>query len=144
LVDSTGRPLIEPIGAGPFNATGINAAPGKAGNDLGDSDDPINGSTTVGYLQGLPVVSTPAMPTTVGTNSEDLVLVIDTAQALLFEDGDGAPSFLKFEQTLGNQLTTTLVSYGYIAFSAGRVPAAMGKIGGLDATATWGQVAPTY
>jgi hypothetical protein len=37
------------------------------------------------------------------------------------------------------------VSYGYYAFTAGRVPGAIGKVGGLDTGgATFGLVAPTF
>lgn len=140
LVDTTNRPLIEPNGASPFNPLGINLAPGMDGGD----PDPTHGLTVVGTLQGLPVITSPAIPTAVGTNSEDVVLIYDTRQLLLYEDGDGAPTFLKFEQTLGNQLSVTLVSYGYIAFTAGRVPGAVGKVGGLDTVGGNGQIAPTF
>ena len=98
----------------------------------------------VGTLQGLPVIVDPNMPTNIGTNTEDIVLVGDFNQALLYEEGDGMPRMLRFEQTLGNQLTTTLAVYGYAAFSAGRYPTAFGKVGGVDSTATFGLVAPSF
>ena len=46
---------------------------------------------------------------------------------------DCLPKELRFEQTLGNQLTVKLVSYGYAAFTAGRFPTAVGIIGGNSA-----------
>jgi hypothetical protein len=68
---------------------------------------------------------------------------MDPMHALLWEDGDGMPKQLRFEQTLGNQLTVKLVVYGYAAFTAGRYPGAFGKTGGLDVTGG-GQIAPAF
>ena len=62
--------------------------------------------------------------------------------ALLWEESQ-APRQLRFEQTLGNQLTVKVVAYGYAAFTAGRYPGAFGKIGGLDTT-TNGLIAPSF
>jgi HK97 family phage major capsid protein len=142
LVDTTNRPLVEPIGASPYNAAGINLAPGASGGDPG----PITGMTIVGAIQGVPIITSPAVPINVGTESEDIVVVYDNRQCLLYEDGDdGMPTFLTFEQTAATSLTVTCVSYGYYAFTAGRVPGAIGKVGGLDTGgATFGLVAPTF
>jgi HK97 family phage major capsid protein len=128
--DSTGRPLIVPTGNGAFNAQG-------------SLDEATVG--VVGSLQGLPVVVDPNIPTNVGaaTGGEDVVLVLRESDCWLWEDGDGAPRQLRFEQTLGNQLTVKLVVYGYAAFTAGRYPVAVSKFGGLDTT-TNGLVAPTF
>lgn len=141
LMDSQGRPIVQPVANGVFNVLGVNMNPGAYGVD---SATATSGHNVVGTLQGLPVVTDANMPAAVGTNVEDLVFVCDTRQMLLWEQGDGMPQMLRFEQTLGNQLTVLLAAYGYIAFTAGRYPQAAGKIGGLDATATWGLVAPTY
>jgi HK97 family phage major capsid protein len=139
LNDGSGRPIISPVSFGPNNAGGINAAPGKSGND----EDALTGLTICGYLQGLPVVTDPNLPSNVGTNLEDVVLVIDSAQSYLFEDSP-MPTFLSFEQTQGNALTTLICAYGYVAFSSGRYPASVGKIGGLDTVANQGLVATIY
>ncbi len=139
-VDSTGRPVVVPLANGPYNATAMNLQPGMYGGD----SDPIHGLTIVGSIHGIPVTTDASLPTTVGTNSEDQLVVLDTQKLLLWEDGDGAPTELRFDQTLGNQLTTKLVAFGYIGFSAGRYPGASGKAGGLDTTATFGLVAPTF
>lgn len=130
--DSAGRPLVVPLGNGvqAFNAQGV-----LEGVQLG----------VAGTLQGLPVVVDANMPTNVGaaTGGEDVVIVSRESDLYLWEDGDGAPRELRFEQTLGNQLTTKLVVYGYAAFTAGRYPQAVAKFGGLDTT-TSGLVAPTF
>jgi hypothetical protein len=142
-VDTTGRPLLGIDGqGGAMNAMGINQQPGSysAGNNP-DDPRPVR---TVGSVQGLPVVTDANLPTNVGTNLEDVVLVYDPDIALLWEDGDGQPRQLRFEQTLGQNLTTKLVIYGYAAFTAGRYPQAVGKAGGLDTVAGQGLVAPTF
>jgi HK97 family phage major capsid protein len=143
LVDSSNRPIVIPTAQGPYNAILLNATGSSA-----DGGEGSQVSTTlarvVGTLQGLPVIVDPNMPTNIGTNTEDIVLVGDFNQALLYEEGDGMPRMLRFEQTLGNQLTTTLAVYGYAAFSAGRYPTAFGKVGGVDSTATFGLVAPSF
>ncbi|GAA4358443.1 phage major capsid protein [Angustibacter luteus] len=140
-VDGQNRPLV-PVTA-PFNAMGVNAQPGTYGGD-GQNLTARDGYQVVGSFAGLPVVTDANVPTNLGTLNEDAVIVADTAQALLWEDGDGMPRQLRFEQTLGNQLTVKLVVYGYAAFTAGRYPTAFGKTGGLDGTAGWGQIAPTF
>lgn len=141
LADSTGRPLVVPGVGGPMNVLAMNSNPGAYSGDGTPEERTIQ---TIGSLQGLPMVTDANVPTNVGTNVEDIVTVMDRRHALLWEDGDGNPKQLRFEQTLGNQLTVKLVIYGYAAFTAGRYPVAFSKIGGLDSTATFGQVAPTF
>jgi two-component sensor histidine kinase len=89
------------------------------------------------------VITDANLPTSVGTGPEDVVIVARRADLLLWEDGDGTPTELRFEQTLGTQLTVELVAYGYAAFTAGRYPTAVGTIGG-NATIGNGLVAPTF
>lgn len=138
LMDTTNRPLIN-AKAGSYNSYGLNLAPGAYS---GNAEGP--GYTTVGELQGLPVITDGNMPKTVGTNNEDMVAIVDTANLLLWEDGDGMPKELRFDQTQGDNLTTILGVYGYVASSAGRYPTAVGSVGGLDTVATYGLVAPTF
>jgi hypothetical protein len=111
----------------------------------GGDPDPINGATFIGmHSSGLPVITDLNIPTNVGTLNEDVILVLDTQEMHLWEDGDGMPKQLSFEQTAGNNLTTTLVVYNYAAFTAGRYPAATGKVGGVDGTGGNGLIAPTF
>ena len=141
LVDSANRPIVETFQMGMLNALGLIQAPGQISSD----GNPITGLTFVGmHNSGVPIISALNVPTNVGTNSEDVVISGDTNEWHLWEDGDGLPRQLSFEQTLGNQLTTTLVVYSYMAFTAGRYPAATAKVGGLDSTATFGLVAPSF
>lgn len=141
--DTQGRPLAVALPAGPYNAAGLIKAPG-----IYSADGPAVGETgaqIVGVLaNGLPVITDANIPITIGTNSEDVVLIIDSRQLLLWEEDGGMPKQLRFEQTLGNQLTVKMVCYGYSAFTAGRYPAASYRVGGADTTATFGLVTPTF
>jgi HK97 family phage major capsid protein len=128
--DSSQRPLVVPVAQGPTNATANFGASPEYGQ-------------VVGFLQGLPVVTDANVPTTVGTASEDLVFVYRNTDCLLWEEGDGLPRQLRFEETLGNQLTVKLVVYGYIAFTAERYPKGVSIIGG-NGSAGNGLVAPTF
>ena len=132
-LDSQNRPLVVPTENGPVNAIGV-------------SSEPIDvpSTTPVGRGFGLPFVTDANIPTSVGTGPEDQVIVARREDLLLWEDGDGMPRELRFEQTLGNQLTTKLVVYGYAAFTAGRYPTAVGVVGGNAGTAGFGLVAPTF
>jgi HK97 family phage major capsid protein len=141
-VDDTGRPLMGLGGAGSTNALAVNQTPGQwsAGNN---PDDPRQ-ARTVGSMQGLPVVTDANLPTNIGPNLEDVVLAYDPRVSLLWEEGDGMPRQLRFEQTLAQNLTVKLVVYGYAAFTAGRYPQSVARIGGADTAAGNGLIAPTF
>lgn len=141
-VDTTGRPIAEPGMNGPFNTAAVITYPGGYSGD-GEAAAGIGKPIPVGYLHGLPVYIDANVPTSIGTGPEDLVFLVDSSQAILWEDGDGMPTMLKFEQTLGNQLTVKLVVYGYVAATFGRYPTAVGIVGG-NAAAGFGLVAPTF
>lgn len=148
LVDSQGRPLITPVANGlqVFNGFGADSMPGAySGNPQNASTGvDFTGFTVKGYLQGIPVITDANVQTAVGTGPEDVVYVVNTSHLLLFENGDGMPNQLKFEQTLGNQLTVKLVVYNYAAFTAGRYPTATSIIGGNAGTIGFGLIAPVF
>ena len=135
--DTTGRPIVVANTSGPVNAVAVGGFGGEA---LADAGLQFVGT----HNSGVPVLVDLNVPTNVGTNSEDVILALDSDELHLWEDGDGMPRQLSFEQTVGGSLTTKLVVYGYAAFTAGRYPAASAKVGGLDTTATYGLVAPTF
>lgn len=142
LVDSANRPIVEVSNTGLYNAL---AQILKAGQISADGDNFFTAAEVIGtHNSGLPVITDLNIPTNVGTNSEDVVLAADTNELHLWEDGDGMPRQLSFEQTAGNNLTTTLVVYSYLAFTAGRYPGATAKVGGLDTVAGQGLIAPTF
>lgn len=143
LVDGSNRPIVIANATGPFNASAVIS---QAGGYSGDTQDAgLHGAEFIGvHSSGLPVLTDLNIPTNVGTPSEDVVLALDTVEQHLWEDGDGMPRQLEFEQTTGGSLLTKLVVYSYAAFTAGRYPAAAYKIGGADTVAGQGQVAPTF
>ncbi|SDM01716.1 phage major capsid protein, HK97 family [Geodermatophilus siccatus] len=137
--DSTGRPLVSPIANGPTSAA-ASTAPGAYGGD----DDPVAGMTIVGYLHGLPVLTSTAIPTNLGGGStEDVVIVYDNRQALLWEDS-GMPKFLNFEQPYAASLGVLIVGYGYAGFTAARYPSGFAQVGGADSSGTTGLQAPAF
>lgn len=99
--DSTGRPIVVPGYAQPFNA----AAAGNASGDEG-----IEGAT--GYrFNGLPVFADANIPAT-GTTSNSSALVGNLAEVFVYE-GSVVPRVIP--QTYANQLQTLLQIYAYIA-----------------------------
>lgn len=123
-VDSGGRPLVVPDYAGPFNAAAVGLA-GEYGQ-------------VSGKWHGRPVIEDANMLETLGGGTEDVILGYRAPDLRLWEEGDGSPRRLRFEETLGNQLTVKLVVYGYSAFTAGRYPKAVAVITGT------GLAAPTF
>ena len=132
-VDSSNRPYVIPNMNGNFNSVGLASEP---------IDTPS--AAAAGWLFGLPVITDASVPTSVGTGPEDQVIVCRKEDLILFEDGDGSPATLTFEQTSGTSLTVNLVAYGYAAFTAGRFPTAVGVVGGNAGSVGFGLVAPTF
>ncbi|MCQ9178718.1 phage major capsid protein, partial [Streptomyces sp. IBSBF 2953] len=120
--DSTGRPLVVPNSGNPQNAIATLGA--------------VAAEQVVGSMHGLPVVTDPSMPTTLGTGTnEDVIHVLRASDLLLFESG--IRSRVLPEVGSGN-LTVRLQVYGYLAFTAARYPKSVVEIGGT------GLVAPAF
>ncbi|MCX4592371.1 phage major capsid protein [Streptomyces sp. NBC_01549] len=120
--DSNGRPLVVPDAGNPQNAIGT----------LGV----VGAQQVVGQMHGLPVVTDPSMPTTLGAaTNEDVVHVLRASDLLLFESG--IRSRVLPDVGSGN-LTVRLQIYGYLAFTAARYPASVVEIGGS------GLVSPSF
>jgi HK97 family phage major capsid protein len=126
-IDTQNRPLAVPV-------PNFNGQPAFAsGNGA-----PVYGNS--GYtILGLPVITDANVTTTngVGTN-EDVIIIGNTQEAHLWEQGSGEPMMLRFEQPKAAELDITMIVYGYNAFTAGRYPNAFSLIGGT------GLVAPTF
>lgn len=131
-VDTAGRPLVVPNQNGAFNALGL--------YDSNSADPPM--AIPVGSILGLPVITDASIPTAVGSGPEDQVIVMYKDDSILYEDSS-SPTTVAFEQTAATTLTVTLVAYGYVAFTAGRYPSAVGVVGGNSA-AGFGLIAPTF
>ena len=120
---STSFPIASQAGA-PVNSVAVNQA--------------VAYGQVVGQIGGLPVVTDANIATDQGGGTEDSVLVLRAEDMLLWEQGDGSPRELRFEETAGGNLMTKLVVYGYSAFAAGRYPKAIAEITGT------GLAAPTF
>ena len=118
-VDGQNRPLAVPV-------PNFNGQPAFAsGNGA-----PVYGNS--GYtMLGLPIITDANVITTngAGTN-EDVIIVGNTQEAHLWEQGGGDPMMLRFEQPKGAELQVQMVVYGYSAFTANRYPNAFALVGG--------------
>lgn len=125
-VDSQSRPLVVPTAGGnaAVNAfgTGENAGRGIAGSIL-----------------GVPVLVDANVVTDAGSGTnEDKILVTYVDDSILWEQS-GSPLQLRFDQTLGGQLTIKMVVFGYSASAAGaRFP------GGVSVISGTGLVTPSF
>lgn len=124
-LDKDDRPLAVPTPYG-FNpiSTGAGAAQYAAS----------------GYaIAGIPVISDANVLTTNGAGSnEDVIIVGHTSESHLWEQGDGSPMMLRFEEPKSAELEVKMVVYGYSAYTAGRYPNAFALVGGT------GLVSPTF
>jgi HK97 family phage major capsid protein len=120
--DSSGRPLVVPQAGSPMNAMATLGA--------------VAAEQVVGQMHGLPVITDPSMPTTLGASTtEDVIHVLRASDLLLFESG--IRTRVLPDVGSGN-LTVRLQIYGYLAFTAARYPASVVEIGGA------GLIAPTF
>lgn len=118
-LDSTNRPLAVPVPQSPMNALAV-------------GDGGVVRYANSGYaIAGLPVVTDANVATNqgVGTN-QDVIYIGDTNELHLWEDGDGSPMYLRFDQPKAAELDVLAVVYGYNAYSAGRYPNAWAKVSG--------------
>ena len=125
-LDSSNRPLAVPTPNGPMNATAVGSGSVVYGNS--------------GYsIAGLPVVTDANVATNKGAGTDqDTIYIGNTQELHLWEEGDGSPMMLRFEQPKGSELDVQMIVYGYAAFTANRYPDAWAQINGT------GLVAPTF
>jgi HK97 family phage major capsid protein len=118
-VDTQNRPLAVPV-------PNFNGQPAFAsGNGA-----PVYGNS--GYtMLGLPIITDANVRTDngVGTN-EDVIIVGNSQESHLWEQGNGDPMMLRFEQPKGAELDVQMVVYGYSAYTANRYPNAFALVGG--------------
>jgi len=93
-----------------------------------------------GYsIAGLPVVTDASVATNKGAGTDQDTIYIGSAQELhLWEQNNGNPMLLRFEQPKGAELDVTMIVYGYNAFTANRYPNAWAQINGT------GLITPTF
>ena len=124
--DTAGRPLAVPTVSGPQNA-------------ISSGDGSIAYGNSGYQIAGFPVITDANILTNQGAGTnEDTIYVGATQELHLWEEGDGSPMMLRFEQPRASNLDIQIVVYGYSAMTAGRYPNAWAKIGGT------GLVTPTF
>lgn len=121
-LDSSNRPLVVPNASNPVNAVGIAGEPAS--------------QAVVGTIMGLPVVTDPSIPTNVGVGTnEDQIIVMRASDLVLWESGIRS----RVLPDVGSgTLTVRLQVYGYVAFTAARLPKSISVISGT------GLIAPTF
>ena len=126
-VDDQKRPLAVPV-------PNFNGQPAVAsGNGA-----PLYGNSGYSIL-GLPVYTDASVSVVEGAGTNQDTIYIGNSQELhLWEEGDGSPMMLRFEQPKAAELDITMVVYGYSAFTANRYPNAWAQINGT------GLVTPTF
>jgi hypothetical protein len=123
-LDTQNRPLVVPDATVAFNPIAVGEAAGYG--------------QVVGKWHGLPVVTDGNILTNLGAGTnQDSVLIVSGYNLLYWQEGDGMPRQLRFEQSNAPQ-SVRLAVWGYSAFSAGRYPAGSAAIDGT------GLVAPTF
>lgn len=123
-LDLQNRPLAVPAPA--FNTVATGSGAPQYGNS--------------GYtIMGLPVITDANVATNKGVGTDQDTIYIGNLQELhLWEQGNGEPMMLRFEQPKAAELDITMIVYGYNAMTANRYPNAWSQINGT------GLVAPTF
>ena len=118
-LDTTNRPLAVPVPQSPMNALAV-------------GDGGVVRYANSGYaIAGLPVVTDANVATNLGAGTnEDAIYIGDTNELHLWEDGDGAPMYLRFDQPKAAELDVLAVVYGYSAYTANRYANAWAKVTG--------------
>jgi len=126
-VDGQSRPLAVPT---PTSSGQPAYAYGSGAAQYGNS----------GYsILGLPVYTDATVATNKGTGTDQDTIYIGNSQELhLWEQGDGTPMMLRFEQPKAAELDVTMIVYGYSAVTANRYPNAWAQINGT------GLVTPSF
>jgi hypothetical protein len=125
-VDSSNRPLAVPTNQGPMNAFAGGNGPMIYGNS--------------GYsIAGLPVLTDANVTITNGAGAnEDVIIIGNSQESHLWEQGDGSPMMLRFEEPKSAELEVKMIVFGYSAYTAARYDKAFALIGGT------GLVTPTF
>lgn len=120
-LDTSNRPLVVPNAYNPTNAMGTLEA--------------VESQQVVGSIMGLPVVTDPSIPITVGAGTEDQIVVMRASDLVLWESSIRSRVL---PDVNSGTLTVRLQIFGYIAFSAARYPKSVSVLSGS------GLIAPVF
>lgn len=105
---------------------------GAAVNQFGEKANGVVSQQVVGFMHGLPVVTDPNLPTTLGAGTnEDVIHVLRASDLWLFESSLRTRAL---QETRATTLTVLFQVYGYLAFTAARQPKSIVEIGGTALT----------
>jgi hypothetical protein len=105
---------------------------GAAFNQYGEKANGVVSQQVVGFMHGLPVVTDPNLPTTLGAGTnEDVIHVLRASDLWLFESSLRTRAL---QETRATTLTVLFQVYGYLAFTAARQPKSIVEIGGTALT----------
>jgi len=126
-LDGQNRPLVVPTAYNPVNAMGT-----------GTGGYPAYGSNSGYSILGLPIVTDANISTTQGAGTnQDTIFVLDANESHLFEEGNGDPQYVTFEESSG-KVSIVIVMYGFSAYTSLRYPNAIAQINGT------GLVTPSF
>ena len=118
-LDGQNRPLVVPTAYNPVNAMGT-----------GNGGYPAYGSNTGYSILGLPIVTDANIATNLGASTnQDTIFVMDANESHLFEEGNGDPQYVTFEEPNG-KVAINIVMYGFAAYTSERYGKAMAQING--------------
>jgi HK97 family phage major capsid protein len=120
--DSTGRPLVVPVGV--------------AQNPIATQDNATAPAGMVGYFHGLPVYIDPLVPINIGAGTnQDNVYLLRTDDLVLFES---PPQAEAFRETYADSVGVLFRMYGYVGTLLNRHTESLGVMSGT------GLVTPTF
>ena len=115
LLDEQNRPLFVPLANGVMNASGVLTE--------------VASQQVVGNMHGLPIITDPNISTTNGPNGdEDIIYVARFSDLILFESGVRCRVM---PEVRADSLTVLCQLYGYLAYTASRMPQSVVTITGL-------------
>jgi hypothetical protein len=125
LLDSNNRPLIVPAGQGPNNSFGT------VSNVQRDDDLTIDPDLRPsGFIAGLPIYTSPSLPTTAGAGTnEDWLICGASYLAARWADPQGIREFV-FDGVVSSTGSLRLQGWTYGAYKT-RYPAAFGILKGM-------------
>ena len=126
-LDGQNRPLVVPTAYNPVNAMGT-----------GTGGYPAYGANSGYSILGLPIVTDANISTTQGAGTnQDTIFILDANESHLFEEGNGDPQYVTFEEPNG-KVAINIVMYGFAAYTSLRYPNAIAQINGT------GLVTPSF